>query len=108
MSDRAIFSTVILGVAASVIAAIIINKYFSGTDTNVPFVQPAQGLQVQYPCVTDPSAAPVAQNSPITEAAYNTGRGSRYSANDDHLWNAAAFGPNANGTTSQNEAVLPQ
>jgi hypothetical protein len=106
LTDRMIFTTVVLGVAASVIAAIIINKYF--TDTNVPQTQPAQGMQVEYPGVTSPEAAPVAQNSPITEAAYNIGVGSRYSRGDNHIWNCAAFGSEANGTAADNDAMLPR
>jgi hypothetical protein len=105
MTDESIFYTVVLGVATAVAATIIVNKYFSGVGTGTT-VEPQQGLQVQVPCVTSPMAAPVPQNTPITEAAYNVGVGSDWSSGDDHLWNAAAFGYDQ-GDPSQ-EVTLPQ
>jgi hypothetical protein len=72
---------VIIGAAASVLGAIIVNKYFTNTPTGGG--QPAQLAQASYtaragqispyvPCRTPPESAPLAQNTPITEAAYNT------------------------------------
>jgi hypothetical protein len=104
MTDSQIFTIVVLGAAGTVLATIITNKYMS-TPQNVPPTQPQQRGFVQYPGVTDKRAAPVAQNSPITEAAYNVGVKSHYSAGDDHLFNNSAF--YTNGTDDSAEAILP-
>jgi hypothetical protein len=76
-----LIDVVIIGAASTVLGAIVVNKYFTPTPTGAG--QPAQMAQASYtaragqispyvPCRTPPQSAPLAQNTPITEAAYNT------------------------------------
>jgi hypothetical protein len=71
MTTSEYISTFILLAGAAAAGTIIAMKY---SNTHPPGgVEPRQqrGGYVQYPGVTNRDAAPVAQNSPITEAAYN-------------------------------------
>lgn len=71
---------VITGVASTVLATIIVNKWLNPAPTQqaqpntvtAPSPSTRGGeLWVQTPMKTSMDAAPIAQNNPITEAAYN-------------------------------------
>ena len=72
---------VIVAVAASVIGAVVVNKFFNGAPIGGGHPRHSHGvaspttrsgaIQVWVPPRAPANASPVAQNSPITEAAYN-------------------------------------
>jgi len=99
-----IIDVVIIGAASTVLATIVVNKFFNSTLTGGG--QPEQLAQPSYtarggviapyvPCRTPNNSAPLAQNTPITEAAYNQ-QPTRYSP---------TLGPDEN--SSNNVLVLP-
>ncbi len=80
MSD--VFDGIIVGAAAAAIGTIVAIKFlnhrsFGGGEPNQT-LSPADGVRsggiyVLQPAYTPYEASPLAQNSPITEASYNTG-----------------------------------
>lgn len=102
MSDT---STLVLAVAAGVISTIIVNKLVPSGPTgggipnqpNIPSRHTMRGgrLKVTVPARVPSNSAPIVQNTPITEAAYNT-QPTAY---------AVTLGPDAN--SSGTEATLP-
>jgi hypothetical protein len=75
-----IVDVVIIGAASSILATIVVNKFFTSSPQGGG--QPKQQSQISYtarhgkvypwvPSYSPSDAAPLAQNTPITEAAYN-------------------------------------
>jgi hypothetical protein len=81
---------IIIGVATAVVATVITQKYFNVSPTSE--AQPTTvvtgrsatvrdgGIQVVEPSRVSKYAAPIAQNTPTTEAAYNQAPGVSYHA----------------------------
>jgi hypothetical protein len=77
-----VIDIIIIGAAGTVLGGIITNKFFTSSSSVIGGGQPKQLAQRNYtarggvlapyvPCRTPPQSAPVVQNTPITEAAYN-------------------------------------
>jgi hypothetical protein len=101
---------IIIGAAVAAVATVVVTSLISKTSwgggepnqTGVPSYNAKNGvLVVEEPCYTDLVSAPLAQNTPITEASYN-----QQPMPDGY---SPAFGiyanqPNAN----ESDALLPQ
>ncbi len=93
----------VVGAAAAGIGAVLAWKYIGaqppggGQPNQWTSYSPTNFITPQVPGRTDSDAAPLVQNTPITEAAYN-----QYMT--DHL---AAFGQNANRAGQDDEVVMP-
>ena len=81
------FETFAFAVAAAAVATIIASKFTGAGAWGGS--QPRQGFYTRYPQPLPANSAPLAQNQPITEAAYNQ-QWTQY---------VPAFGPNENQNT---------
>lgn len=101
-SQSDIVNGIIIGAAAAAIGTIVAFKFLQskpqgGSQPNQPntdsYNASNMGLRVENP-VTDDGVAPLAQNFPVTEAAYNQ--------------QPVRYEPAFNTNNSTDEAVLPQ
>jgi hypothetical protein len=97
----------IIGAAIAAVATVVVTNLFEKTpwgggqpnQTAVPSYNAKSGvLLVEEPCALDMQAAPLAQNTPVTEAAYN-----QQPIPGGYM---PAFGNGTNAPQPGNEAVL--
>jgi hypothetical protein len=105
MADQ--WDGLIIGAGIAAIVTVVVSNWFEKTpwgggtpnQTAVPSYNAKGGvLLVEEPCTMDMYAAPLAQNTPITEAAYN--------AQPVPGGYMPAFGNGTNAPQPNNEAVL--
>lgn len=103
MNKEDLFTGLVVGAMAAAIGAVLAYKYIGvqppggGQPLQGTSYSPTNWITPQTPPRADVDAAPVVQNTPITEAAYN-----QYMT--DHQ---PAFGRDANRAAEQDEVVMP-
>lgn len=71
MTTSEYIATFVLLAGAAAVGTIVAMRYSERHPPGGVEPRQQQGGQIRYPEVTDTYASPIAQNSPITEAAYN-------------------------------------
>jgi len=103
MTQNDMLMGIVVGAAAAAIGAVIAYRYIGthpvggGQPQQWASMSPTNVITPQVPGRTATYAAPVVQNTPITEAAYN-----QYAT--DHQ---PAFGQNANVAAEETQVVIP-
>jgi hypothetical protein len=103
MNNNDVFVGLVVGAMAAAIGAVLAYKYIGlqppggGEPRQITSYSPTNWITPQTPPRADVDAAPVVQNTPITEAAYN-----QYPF--DHQ---PAFGRSANVAAEQDQVVIP-